>query len=349
MTDVDSRAAQRRRPWLLAGGFLLLVLTAVLTLTVLREQDEPAQTDWTPLSAAPTTLPPHPPAPVSRADDATLTVPEETRFAHGTFWAEAGTAYVVTLDLRSTKPEGSGGRSMYLGVTLSCSPQAGGPGVSAGGTQNMLTGDETSYRNQGIISVPEDGAIDCSIKASAPYDDVASDGTTFRIDGTWRAEPVNGDALDAPEEGLPRTIADDSGDVVMTADLPREPSGGGEMHARTSLHLTTCTIVNGSREDDRAWCSEGELDEAGSTARVELKAELIDADGAVCDELGAEMTERDHIDLYRHHRVLSLELVEALPEVPCGETVRVSASVHNDGPAPLVVHRSNSSLVVVGE
>lgn len=347
MTEVDASSAQHRRPWIIAGGLLLLVLAVVLTLVVIRGAGDPPQPEQG-ASASANSLPPYPSAPFSRVDDATLTVPEETRFAPGTFWATADTPYLVTMDLESMKPEGSGGRSMYLGVTLSCSPQAGGPGISVGGTQNMLTAEMITYRNQGLISVPEDGPIDCSIKASAPYDDVASDGTTFWVDGTWHAEPVDGDALDAPDGGLPRTIADDSGDVVMTADLPLD-SGGGELQALTSLHLTTCTIVNGSREDDRAWCSEDRLDEAGSAARVELLAELIDAEGAVCEVLGTEATDRDHIDLYRHHRLLSLELTEGLPEDPCGETVRISASVYNEGPAPLVVHRSNSSLVVVGE
>ena len=344
----DSGPALPRRHWLIAGAVLLAVLIVVVAVVLVRGEGDPPQADPR-TSAAPAPPPPYPVAPVSVVDHATLTVPEETRFAQSTFWAKADTTYVVTLDLESTKPEGSGGRSMYLGVTLSCTPQAGGPGLSVGGTQNMLTGELTTYRNQGTISVPEDGPIDCSIKSSAPYDDVASDGTTFGIDGTWRAEPVDGEALEAPEDGLPRTVADDSSDVVMTADLQPESASVGELHARASLHLTTCTIVNGSREDGRTWCSEGELDEEGSTAKVELRAEIVDADGAVCDVLGTETTERDHIDLYRHHRLLSLEFVEALPADPCGEKVRVSASVHNDGPAPLVVHRSNSSLVVVGE
>ena len=121
------------------------------------------------------------------------------------------------------------------------------------------------------------------------------------------------------------------------------------MRALTSLHLTTCTIVNGSREDGRAWCAKDELDEAGSTVNAEMRAELVDAGGAVCGDLGTAATGPDHIDLYRHHRLLSLELTEVLPESPCGETVRVTVNVHNHGPAPLVVHRSNSSLAVVSD
>ncbi|MGP9581712.1 hypothetical protein [Brachybacterium sp. AOP35-5H-19] len=348
MTDVDPPAAKRHRSRLALGmlvGAVLVVVIAVGTVRGTGGSSQPGPGS----SAAPNTPPPYSAAPVSWVDDTMLTVPERTRFAQGTFWATADTTYLVTMDLQSTKPEGSGGRSMYLGVTLSCSPQAGGPGISVGGTQNMLTGEVTSYRNQGLISVSEDGAIDCSIKASAPYDDVASDGTTFEVGGTWRAVPADGEALAAPEKGLPRTIADGSEEIVMTVDLPVDLADDDEVRALTSLHLTTCTIVNGSREDDRAWCAKDELDEAGSTVNAKMRAELVDAGGAVCGDLGTAATGPDHIDLYRHHRLLSLELTEALPESPCGETVRLTVSVHNNGPAPLVVHRSNSSLTVVSE
>lgn len=348
MTDVDPPAAKRHRTRLALGVLVGAVLVAVIAVGIVRGTGVPSEPGpGTP--AASSTPPPYSVAPVSRVDDTTLTVPERTRFAQGTFWATAGTEYLVTMDLQSTKPEGSGGRSMYLGVTLSCSPQAGGPGISVGGTQNMLTGEVTAYRNQGLISVSEDGAIDCSIKASAPYDDVASDGTTFEVDGVWRAVPVDGEALAAPEEGLPRTVADGADEVVMTVDLPLDLADDDGVRALASLHLTTCTIVNGSREDDRAWCAEDELDEAGSTVNAEMRAELIDAGGAACGVLGTAATTPDHIDLYRHHRLLSLELTEALPETPCGETVRLTVSVNNDGPAPLVVHRSNSSLAVVSD
>ena len=345
MTDVDSPAPHRRRRWLLGGSGLLLVLVLVVAALVIRGSDEPSPSAGSSPSAS-ATPPPYFPAPYSVADRATLTVPEENRFAQGTFWATAGETYLVTMDLKSSKPAGSGGRSMYLGVTLSCSPRDGGPGISDGGTQNMLTGEVTQYRNQGLISVPEDGAIDCSIKLNAPYDDVASAGTTFTTEGTWQADPVDGEARAFDGEGLPRTVAVGTDEAVMTVDLPVGSATPDDLRALSSVHLTACTGVNGSREEGRAWCSEEALDEAGSTVTTRISAQLIGAGGSVCDELGAASTEPDHIDLYRHHRLLSLELDPALPAAPCGETVRVTVSVHNDGPAPVVVHHANSSLVV---
>src|SRR5699024_1803185 len=237
---VSSRARQAMFRAAVLITVVILLLCAVLVVRWAESEDPEGIASPTPTIAS--SPPPFPVAPVSTVDDVTLTVPEESRFAHGTFWAEAGATYLVTMDLESVKPEGSGGRSMYLGVTLSCSPQAGGPGISVGGTQNMLTGEETLYSNQGIISIPEDGAIDCSIKTSAPYDDVASDGTTFQIDGTWRVEAVDGDALDAPEDGLPRTIADGSGDVVKIGRAScreREMHPVGQGHGRTRECTTT--------------------------------------------------------------------------------------------------------------
>lgn len=345
MPEETSPRSSSRRPLLLAGLGLLLVLSVIVAVVMVRGAGDDAPTDPAPTTAAPTP-PPFPEAPVSTTDRVTLTVPQEVRFAENTFWARAGTTYLVTMDLTSTKPDGSGGRSMYLGVTLSCSPSAGGPGISEGGTQNMLTGEETIYRNQGLVTVPEDGPVECSLKANAPYDDVASKDTTFTVAGTWRAEAVGEHSAQAPTDDLPRTIAAGDDPVVLSEDLPLEDAASTDLRAFTSLHLTTCTGVNGSRENGRAWCSQDQVDETGSTATVTVRAELLDADGKVCAELGSTSTQPDRVDRYRHHRLLSLELEPTFPADPCGDTVRFSASVANEGPAPLVVHQLNSTLVV---
>ena len=346
MPEETSPRSSSRRPLLLAGLGLLLVLAVIVAVVTLRGggEDTPTAPTPTPTTAAPTP-PPFPEAPASVSGHATLTVPEEPRFAEGTFWARAGQEYLVTVDVTSEKPEGSDGNAMYLGVTLSCSPQAGGPGITAGGTQNMLTGEETTYRNQGLVTVAEDGPVDCSIKLSAPYDDVASNGTTFDVDGTWRATAAGADARQASTDSLPRTVDPGPAQAVLSTEAPVE--AGADLRALTSLHLTTCTIVNGSREDGRAWCDESDLDEAGSTVQLTATAQLLDPSGEVCQKLDTATTKPDHIDEYRHHRLIPVELEVAVPQKPCGTTVRVSVAVTNDGPAPLVVHRSNSSLVVV--
>src|SRR5699024_12112915 len=164
----------------------------------------------------------------------------------------------------------------------------------------------------------------------------------FTVWATWFAARVACAAVAPTDQLLPTVIATGEDEEILTVDLAVE-SPGVELDALSSLHLTTCTIVNGSREDDKAWCDEDDLDEAGSTTTLRGRMDLIDADGAVCDEIADEELPADHIDLYRHHRLLSVMLEATAPEQPCGQTVRVAISVQNDGPAPLVVHRSNST------
>ncbi|MFC0675721.1 hypothetical protein [Brachybacterium hainanense] len=333
-----------------AGSVLLLVALLVIAAAAIRGADgEAGEESAGEATAAASLTPAHPVAPVSVIDRGTLTVPQETRIARGTFWARGGETYLVTMGLTSTKPADSAGRSMYLGVTLSCSPRSGGRGISIGGTQNLLTGAESGYRNQGLIRVPEDGAVDCSIKASAPYDDVASAGTTFGIDGTWGVEAVGDPSVQAPTDVLPRTLPAGAEETVLVVDLPAGPGGAADVRALTSLHLTTCTGLGGSREAGRVWCSPDGVDPAGSTTGLLLRADLVGEDGAVCAALGEIGTPPEHIDLYRHHRLLSLELDALVPEEPCGARIRVGVEVQNRGPAPLVVHAANSSLVVVEE
>lgn len=68
----------------------------------------------------------------------------------------------------------------------------------------------------------------------------------------------------------------------------------------------------------------------------------------MCEELAAESTEPDHSDLLRHHRLLSVDLEAIVPAEPCGTTAGLRVDLRNDGPAPLVVHRTNSSALLVG-
>ena len=46
--------------------------------------------------------------------------------------------------------------------------------------------------------------------------------------------------------------------------------------------------------------------------------------------------------------MLFADLESILPAEPCGTTARLRVDLRNDGPAPLVVHRANSSALLVG-
>lgn len=93
MDEADSGRSRRHRGGLIA---VLLLLAALVALAVGVFGNGSTPTNVPQPATTATTAPPFTPAPYVVTDRTTLTVPEETRFAHGTFWAEAGTTYLVS-------------------------------------------------------------------------------------------------------------------------------------------------------------------------------------------------------------------------------------------------------------
>lgn len=310
-----------------------------------------AESTATPSPGAPpvpaATLITAPEPPYSVTDSASLTLPQEVRIAHGTFFLSEGTDYLVQFDLATLKPENAPGIGMYLGVTFSCSPAGGGPGGVIGGTENLLPGVPVTYTNQFLLTPQRSGEYTCSLLANAPYDDVAAAGTTIELEASWGVAPVTARARETPSaQRLPLTVADGSREVAFSQMLTSSGFVGDQLRILTSLHLTTCTGANGSREDGRTWCGAKDIDESGNTFIAETRVDVIGSDGAVCGTLDVEKQEVE-IDKWRHHQLLHLDRKVTVPSDLCGSRLRVSVVIDNQGPASIVVHEQNSSLVTV--
>lgn len=288
-----------------------------------------------------------PEPPYRVADTASLTLPQEVRIAHGTFFLSEGTTYLVQFDLSTLKAEDAPGIGMYLGVTFSCSPAGGGPGGVIGGTENLLPGEPVTYTNQFLLSPQDSGEYSCSLLANAPYDDVAAAGTTIELKASWGVAPVTSRAWETPStQRLPLTVAAGSREVAFAQYVSASGFAADQLRILTSLHLTTCTGVNGSREGGETWCGAKDIDEAGNTFTVGTRVDVIGPDGAVCESLDAG-TQEVTIDKWRHHQLLHLDRTVDVPAELCGNKLRVSVVVDNQGPASIVVHGQNSSLVTV--
>lgn len=338
------RAWGRRRRFLIAGATTLtLMLVVVSVLLVGRLQpDSPVDPPGTATSGPPTSQP-SPPHTVR--EEASLTVPEDTIAAAGDFTLRKGEAAVVAVDVSTEKPANSDGVNIFLGIRLTCTDPSGSVMGTAGGTENLLTGIPVLLSNQLLLRADEDGAYRCEVFLNAPNDEGASAGTTFTLDTSWMVTPVSGPAVQTPAvERLPMTI--DAGERKMTfgevVSLDELTEGHLQMHA--SLNLTTCTGVGGSREDGRTWCAEPGIDMSGSTYEVETRLDLIGDNGAVCGAIDASR-QSVHLEHYRHHQLLHVERYAEVPDEACGNRVRVSVLIANAGPASVVVHRENSSMI----
>lgn len=341
------------RAWWVVAAAVLLTGALIAGWASLNSEsdpvDPPTETDEPTTSAERTPPPPEPEPPVAVTDRSPLTLPQEVRLAEGEFYLREGRTYVVIFELSTVKPESAPGIGMYLGVTFSCGQQDGVGMGSIGGTENLLPGEPVTYRNQLVLRPQADGVHECSVLANAPYDDVAAKGTTAQISAEWEATEVRGDAFEVDsEEQLPAVVADDEQASPLVLDLP-----GGDLESRslevlTTLHVTTCTGAPGSREAGRIWCTTSDIDEIGSTIEVTVSADIVREDDTVCRALRST-TESVEIDKWRHHDVIPISLASPIPDALCGDRVRITASIDNSGPASLVVHEKNTSLVAVAE
>ena len=351
-------AQPRRRPirrrWWIAGGAALLALLLVLALLVTIRALAPGPghpvADPEPMPSAGasfTRSAPRPP--FSVVDREPLTLPQTFRFAQGEFYLQAGSTYLVSFDLSTVKPEDAPGVGMYLGVSFSCITEDGRGVGSIGGTENLLPAEPVSYVNHLLIEPQADGVHSCSIRVNAPYDDVAAAGTTIDLTAHWRVTEIDGSANQAAaEERLPQTITPGRPEVAIQQVIPVGQLEATSLKVLSSLHVTTCTGVNGSTENGRTWCATDDVNGTGSSFDVTTKVDVIGADGSVCAPLEADAQSID-IDKWRHHQLIPLELAVDVPGSLCGDSLRVSVVIENRGPASLVVHESNSSLITVAD
>lgn len=272
-------------------------------------------------------------------------MPGDARFDRGNVFLESGHQYIVEFSLRTLKPKGAPGLALYFAVSFRCQDADGTSIGSIGGTKNLLPGNAVTMQNQMILNPASSEVYSCGVYANSPYDDIAAVGTALSLRAEWRLVEVGAAAAQAPtDRRLPVTIAPGSRENVMVVDLPMSRVRGRELSAAATAHMTTCTGINGSREHGRTWCSKPVIDRAGSDVLVTLSADATSA-GKACARIGA-LAKRTSISRLRHHELLHLELETiSVPRDACGDRVRLTVTVQNSGPAALVVHETNSSLI----
>ena len=287
----------------------------------------------------------------SDSSSAELTLPADERVGSVDFEAERGSRLIVALDVDAMLDASTADlRGAYSVVGITCTGmESSSSSDSMSGTQNLLYQEATTLRTQFVYTAQTDGAQRCNASFRAP---------------NW--EPGFGDATADIESHLTVTETEDglAEEAVPESQSPIVPDAGGtvtaidktveiEQHLEwigfsSTSHLTTCTIENGSRDQtDDNLCTPDMLDERGSTVDVTISVDVLDG-GEVCRRFEVQEFS-EHISHQVHHRILSVSPVRIeLPEGLCGDSIRMMQTIDNEGPAPVVVHRGSSNIVVSG-
>lgn len=339
-TPTDPPPPPQKRWWIL-GVFVMAVLLVVASAVVIRSgHDGPVSSD--PGTSA--TVPDDTNEPLIVREIASLTVPDTVRTPSHGFQAEAGDTYLLEFEATAEKPDASPGDAMYFGASLACAGPDGVTLRSVGGTQNVRTGETVTIRNQFLLEAEKSGEYSCRLSVNSPSEEAAAEGTSVDVQVEWAARLVEGIAVEVPAgERLPRVVEPGKRAAVFRVDVEQ---GAESVDILSTVHATTCTMVNGSIEDGRTWCQGEQIDTQGSIVELTYRADVLDEVGNVCDSQ-IIATKRTSIEWLTHHRILSTEVREQEPLSACGTTVRYVVAMENDGPASVVIHRANTTFLAL--
>ncbi|MCP3426187.1 hypothetical protein NBM05_09250 [Rothia sp. AR01] len=334
----DSRSRQKHR---LRWSLLIIVATALCLSVVL-------VLAWLRPWANDTEAPPESEgdASIEASDSGSFVIPdsfvsepfEETFKSGERRWLD------LTLD---TYLEPGSAAAAYLAVYLGCKDSTGARALGMTGTQNIRQDEPTTIKMTGLVEATHAGEASCRVRVSAPNGEAVAAGMTVDIDTSFTlgARPVQGEEA-KPRTSLPAVI-DPGKKVVLFDDTLSAAEGERRFRSSASMHLTTCTIQNGSKDSQGGdfLCDESTLDRQGSQVSAVLSQEVEASDGNECGNPREQQV--DHlIDHDQHHYIFTIGGEYEEPE-GCRGTPKFTLTLENDGPAPVVVH-SDSTRAYAG-
>jgi hypothetical protein len=235
----------------------------------------------------------------------------------------------------------------YIAIHLGCTDSNGAEALSVSGTQNIRQNEHTTINMVGLFEAAHAGSAICRVKVNAPNGEAAASGNTVDIDSHLKmsAHSVQGGEA-TPRTSLPAVVEPGESEVLF-ADTLASVKGERLFRASATMHLTTCTIQNGSKDssDGDFLCDASSLDKRGSRVSAALSQEMVASDGTECGE--PRERRLDHlIDHHQHHYIFTIDGEYEEP-AGCHGAPRFKITLKNDGPAPVVVH-SNSTRAYAG-
>lgn len=312
---------------------ILLVLGATLWLHVVQRSEN---TDGAPRHSEDKSV---------MEDSGKFIVPGTFKSKQLRFKANAHEHRWASISMKAEMPP-SKAKASFIRVSAVCRDSQGRNILNKGGTENVVQSKDAEFELSGALNTGETaGLISCELSVAAPSEEAAATGVPISAETYIGVSDPLSDSYDAkPSQTLPQVLRDQTSERIYQG-TQEIPAGSRKLVTSANLQLTTCTISNGSKDpgsDGSPLCTGSLIDKDGSTVYTTLKRQVIDRSGNICESL-PNLTEQHAITEDQHHYVMSLH-DEDTPVPTCGNTIRYSVQVNNQGPAGLVVHSERTSL-----
>lgn len=337
--DEPRPGPSRTARWVgLAAYSLVLVLVAVLCTLAFSGSDDQGAEDPGTSSTGPASSTSTVPLSFGAQDEvvASVTVPADTTgpvLLYFDLTAEGvptSTAHAVMISGRVECRSGDDTVEMQASGTVSTNVFVSRGGSMSGQALTVETGE----------------SMECDLLASAPFAESA-DGelTSVPLQASLEAETGAGAHVPALHRLEDATLFTPGTKKTILSRRVDDPSSLDQMSS--TVRLTSCTVVGGSRDGDGAnKCREGMTGKESSTARVQVIARWLDEDG----EIKSTTTYWDEtlsIDYNTHHIPWNLRqegMADLVPEN--ASSVVLTVQVESVAGTPFVVHSDGTDSVI---
>lgn len=317
---------------------LVLVLAAVLCTLAFSGSDDQGSEDPGASSTGPANSTSTTPLSFGAEDEvvASVTVP-----------ADATGPALLHFDLTAEEVPTSTAHAVMISGRVECRSGDASVEMQATGkvSTNVLVSRGGSMSGQ-ALTVETGESMECELLASAPFAE-SSDGelTSLPLRATLEASTGSGAHVPALHRLEDATLFTPGMKKTVLSRRVDDPSSLDQMSS--TVRLTSCTVVGGSRDGDGAnKCRKGMTGKESSTARVQVIARWLDEDGDITSTT-TYWDETLSINYSTHHTPWNLRqahMADLVPEDASG--VVLTVQVESVAGTPFVVHADGTDSVI---
>lgn len=338
MTSANGRRGTRRS--VIAATAAVIIVLVVTGLYFLRPDHPPEPPE--PTSS------PQEPGIVESSHSSDLVVPGATKQASVlTFDADKGETFPLFSETEAVLDTSPGGaRSAFAKITLRCSGGTESSSDEVFGTENIHSRQPRTFHLSMTYTARTSGLQECAVIVDVPSYPTGHGAATLHLASTIRSTSAPTPNASMASQNDQQPIVIKPGETrTISSPITRVPTEAQGVLAGQSVHLTTCTIENGSQDLTSAnLCTPGSINRGGSTVTMTVTLDEVDK-GTVCRRHDIA-DETLPIDYDTHHALASFGSTDGSISMTCGTSARLSTKIYNLGPAPLIVHRRSTVSVI---